>query len=146
MVEIVQVIHVCICLHLERIEIVAGVSHLARIAQSRKHIPQVANIETKPRIVCALSLPQVYHLVVLGVGQPVVQQVGIILIVSKNKAEHRYRSIVLPAEKPVHRGRHIGNGVRPRSSEYELEDIQESYFFFVVLVFFRLFALVETID
>ena len=79
---------------------------------------------------------------VFSIGNLMVQQVSIFLIVCKNEAEHRYRSIVLPAEKPVNRGWHVGNDIRPRRPEYEFEEIQGLYFFFFVVFFVVVFFVV----
>ena len=71
-----------------------------------------------------LRLPQVNHLVVLGVGETGVQPVGILLFTGKDMAEHGYRGIAFPAEEPVDGSWHVDNRVRPWSPEYKSEDVQ----------------------
>ena len=110
--------------HLERIQVIGGVACLAQIAQSRKRIPEIKPIEAKPRVMCILRLTQMDHLVVLGVGKSGIQPICIVLLGSKNMAEHRYRGIPFPTEQTVHGGRHVDNGVRPRRPENEREKIQ----------------------
>ena len=73
-----------------------------------------------------LRLPQMNHLVMLGIRPFRVQTVGIVLVVGKNMAEHRYRGIAFPAEQTVHGGWHVDNGVRPWCSEKEREEIHNS--------------------
>ena len=79
---------------------------------------------------------------VFGIGNLMVQQISIFLVMRKDEAEHRNRSIVLPAEKPVDRGWHVRYDVRPRRPEYELEEIQGLYFFLVVFFLVVLFFVV----
>ena len=121
---VMQVAGVHISLHLKRVEIVGGILRLAEIAQGEERVPQVEDVEEKPRVARVLRLLQVYHLVVFRKRVAFVHPVGVMLLTGKNMAEQRYGSIPLPAKKTVDGGGHVDNAVRPGCPDDKLQEVQ----------------------
>ena len=70
LVQVVQVVHVLVGFHLERVQAVPCIGAVLALAPSLPPIAQVETVEAPPGVARRLCLPQVYHLVVLDRCQP----------------------------------------------------------------------------
>ena len=106
-IQIMQVVHHGICLYLKGIEEVDGVAQAPAIAAGEHAVPEIAQIEEHPRVVGALSLSQMNHLVVFQRVVTGVQVVGIALPAGEDIAENSHGYISLTAPQTAHQCRHV---------------------------------------
>lgn len=136
MVEIAEVVHHGVSLNLKRIEIINSVALLAKITASQHAEPEIAQIEKHPRVVGALCLAQMNHLMILQCAITVVQIVCIALPAGEYVAKHGHGYISLAAPQPAYQGWHVVETCRTGMADDEQQMIHDYFFLAAVRVTF----------
>ena len=117
-VQIVQVVHVGIGLHLERVQPVAGISQMLAVAAGQQPVPAVAKVEQQPRVVTGAGLVEVYHFMVLNGAEAFVERLGILFGMGDDVSEEG-QPVVAPANPAGHSyGAHVVLATGARGAEH----------------------------